>query len=157
MAADSARLIMNWDELRNYAADPLVTIGGQTKGHFAICKLPEERALAEMTGSADRIERELGKRPIHFSFPYGDPGSAGPRDFALAWQAGFKTAVTTREGMLFSAHRRHLTALPRVSLNGEYQSLTHTGSICQARPLRCGTAFSRSTRRKLNLGAASSE
>jgi peptidoglycan/xylan/chitin deacetylase (PgdA/CDA1 family) len=90
MAADCARLVMNWDELRNYAADPLVTIGAHTKGHFAISKLPEERALAEMTGSADRIEQELGKRPIHFSFPYGDPGSAGPRDFALARQAGFR-------------------------------------------------------------------
>lgn len=141
MAADSARLIMNWDELRNYAADPLVTIGAHTKGHFAISKLPEERALAEMTGSADRIEREFGKRPIHFSFPYGDPGSAGPRDFALAWQAGFKTALTTRKGMLFSAHRRHLTALPRVSLNGEYQSLTYTALYLLGAPFALWNRF----------------
>jgi hypothetical protein len=28
--------------------------------------------------------------------------------------------------MLFQAHRPHLTALPRVSLNGDYQSLTYT-------------------------------
>ena len=54
-----------------------------------------------MGGSADRIERELGVRPIHFSYPYGDPGSAGRRDFALARQVGFKTAVTTGKGMLF--------------------------------------------------------
>jgi len=27
--------------------------------------------------------------------------------------------------MLFPAHRPHLTALPRVSLNGDYQSLTY--------------------------------
>jgi hypothetical protein len=59
-----------------------------------------------------RLERELGRRPIHFSFPYGDPSSTGPRDFALA---RLKTAVTTRKGMLFGDHRRYLTALPRVS------------------------------------------
>jgi peptidoglycan/xylan/chitin deacetylase (PgdA/CDA1 family) len=71
MAADCRRLIMDWDEIRTMAADPLVTIGAHTKGHFAISKLSAPRALEEMTGSAERIERELGSRPIHFAFPYG--------------------------------------------------------------------------------------
>ena len=35
--------------------------------------------------------------------------------------AGFKTAVTTRPGMIFPESADHLTALPRVSLNGNYQ------------------------------------
>ena len=94
-----------------------------------------------MVGSADRIEQELGSRPIHFAFPYGDPGSAGPRDFALAREAGFKTAVTTRKGMLFPAHRRHLTALPRVSLNGDYQSLTYTALYLSGAPFALWNRF----------------
>ncbi len=141
MGADCARLIMNWDEIGAMAADPLVTIGAHTRGHFAIAKLSEERAVDEMVGSADRIERERGRRPIHFSFPYGDPGSAGPRDFALARQAGFKSAVTTRKGMLFPAHRRYLTALPRVSLNGEYQSLTYTALYLSGAPFALWNRF----------------
>ena len=72
----AAKLVMKWDEIRTMAADPLVTIGAHTKGHFAVSKLSESRACEEMGGSADRIEQELGRRPIHFSFPYGDPGSA---------------------------------------------------------------------------------
>ena len=35
--------------------------------------------------------------------------------------AGFKTAVTTRPGMIFPESAEHLTALQRVSLNGNYQ------------------------------------
>ena len=127
MAADCRKFVMTWDEIRTIAADPLVTIGAHTKGHFAISKLCGSSALEEIRGSADRIERELGKRPLHFAFPYGDPKSAGPRDFALAREAGFTTAVTTRKGMLFQHHKNNLTALPRVCLNGEHQSLINTG------------------------------
>jgi peptidoglycan/xylan/chitin deacetylase (PgdA/CDA1 family) len=141
MAADCSKLVMRWDEIRTMAADPLVTIGAHTNGHFAISKLSEQRAADEMIGSADRIEQELGVRPSHFSFPYGDPGSAGPRDFALARQAGFKTAVTTRKGMLFGAHRRYLSALPRVSLNGEYQSLTYTALYLSGAPFALWNRF----------------
>ncbi len=141
MAADCRRLIMDWDEIRTMAADPLVTVGAHTKGHYAVSKLSAARALEEMTGSADRIERELGARPIHFCYPYGDPASAGPRDFALAREAGFKTAVTTRKGMLFPAHRRHLTALPRVSLNGDYQSLTYTALYLSGAPFALWNRF----------------
>ncbi|MGH6867199.1 MAG: polysaccharide deacetylase family protein [Methyloceanibacter sp.] len=135
------KLVMTWNEIGTLAADPLVTIGAHTKGHFAIAKLSEARALDEMVGSADRIEQELGRRPVHFSFPYGDPGSAGRRDFELARKAGFKTAVTTHKGMLFSDHKAHLTALPRVSLNGEYQSLTYTALYLSGAPFALWNRF----------------
>ena len=141
MAADCRRLIMDWDEIRIMAADPLVTVGVHTKAHYAVAKLSPARALEEMSGSADRIERELGSRPVHFCYPYGDPASAGPRDFALAREAGFKTAVTTRKGMLFPAHRQHLRALPRVSLNGDYQSLTYTALYLSGAPFALWNRF----------------
>ena len=133
--------VMTWNEIRTMAADPLVTIGAHTKNHYAIAKLPEATAMEEMVGSADRIEQELGTRPAHFAFPYGDPGSAGPRDFGLARDAGFATAVTTRKGMLFSDHRQHLTALPRVSLNGDYQSLTYTALYLSGAPFALWNGF----------------
>jgi len=74
-----------------------------------------------MRQSAAVIEAALGTRPVHFSYPVGDRTSAGPREFDIAAQLGFKTAVTTRPGVLFPEHAAHLTALPRISLNGEYQ------------------------------------
>ncbi len=141
MAADCRNLVMGWDEVRTLTANPLVTIGAHTKGHFAVAKLSDKRAFDEMVGGADRLERELGQRPLHLSFPYGDPGSAGPRDFALARQAGFQTAVTTRKGMMFGEHRRHLTALPRVTLSGDYQSLTYTALYLSGAPFALWNGF----------------
>ena len=141
LSAQCRAQVMSWDEIRTMAADPLVTIGAHTKDHYAIAKLSESEAMNQMVGSADRIEEELDARPLHFAYPYGDPGSAGPRDFALAARAGFKTAVTTRKGMLFPDHRDHLTALPRVSLNGDFQSLTYTALYLSGAPFALWNKF----------------
>ena len=92
-------------------------------------------------GKRRQAREELGVRPAHFSFPYGDVSSARARDFALARELGFKTAVTTRKGMLFPAHRRYPTALPRVSLNGEYQSLTYTALYLSGAPFALVNRF----------------
>jgi peptidoglycan/xylan/chitin deacetylase (PgdA/CDA1 family) len=78
-----------------------------------------------MEMSRSVIEAALGVRPEHLSYPVGDPTSAGPREFRIAAELGFKTGVTTRPGVIFPEHREHLTALPRVSLNGEHQQLRY--------------------------------
>lgn len=129
-----AELAMSWDEVRTLAADPLVTIGGHTVQHFAVCKLEAERARAEMDQGARMIEAETGQRPRHFAYPYGDAGSAGPRDFAIAEALGFASAVTTRKGMLTAAHANHRFALPRVALNGNLQSLDMVDVLLSGAP-----------------------
>ena len=67
------------------------------------------------------IETALQRPVAHLAYPYGDKLAAGPREFALARRAGFATAVTTRPGMVFAGNAAHPTALPRISLNGNYQ------------------------------------
>ena len=71
--------------------------------------------------SRARIEAALQRPVLHLAYPYGDRIAAGQREFALAKAAGFKTAVTTRPGMIFPESAEHMTALQRVSLNGNYQ------------------------------------
>jgi peptidoglycan/xylan/chitin deacetylase (PgdA/CDA1 family) len=114
-------LCMSWEELKPFAADPLVTIGAHTITHCNLAKQAEAIATQEMAIGRARIEAELQRPAVHLAYPYGDRIAAGAREFALARAAGFKTAVTTRPGMLFPGSAGHLTALPRVSLNGNYQ------------------------------------
>ena len=118
-------LCMTWDELATLAADPLVTIGAHTVNHVMLAKVPEKSARSEMEMSRSVIEAALGRRPDHISYPVGDATSAGPREFRIASELGFKTAVTTRPGVIFPDHSDHLTALPRISLNGEHQQLRY--------------------------------
>jgi peptidoglycan/xylan/chitin deacetylase (PgdA/CDA1 family) len=74
-----------------------------------------------------------------FQLPLWRPGQRKPA--RPARQAGFQSAVTTRKGMLFRDHRRHLMALPRVSLNGEYQSTTYTALYLSGAPFALWNRF----------------
>jgi peptidoglycan/xylan/chitin deacetylase (PgdA/CDA1 family) len=121
MQAFAANLCMPWDELAKLAADPLVTIGAHTVNHPILTKLDDKTARAEIAGSCDVIAAALGVRPAHLAYPVGDRSAAGPREFKIAAELGFKTAVTTRPGVVFAGHADHMMALPRISLNGNFQ------------------------------------
>jgi peptidoglycan/xylan/chitin deacetylase (PgdA/CDA1 family) len=121
MAALCRSLCLSWDEVKQLAADPLVTIGAHTISHCNLARQSKETAAQEMTASRMQIEHALERPVLHLAYPYGDRDAAGEREFALAAAAGFKTAITTRPGMLFAENADHMTALPRVSLNGNYQ------------------------------------
>jgi peptidoglycan/xylan/chitin deacetylase (PgdA/CDA1 family) len=119
--AVSRELCMSWDELKPFAADPLVTIGAHTVSHCNLAKQSEAMVVHELSASRTDIENVLQRPAVHLAYPYGDRCAAGTREFALAKNAGFETAVTTRPGVIASDNSSQLTALPRVSLNGNYQ------------------------------------
>jgi peptidoglycan/xylan/chitin deacetylase (PgdA/CDA1 family) len=125
VAAYGKELCMSWEELAELAVDPLVTIAAHTVNHPVLARLPEKTVRSEMDLSRSVIEAALAKRPEHLAFPMGDRTSAGAREFKIATELGFKTAVTSRPGLLFPEHRERLTALPRISLDGEYQRLRY--------------------------------
>jgi peptidoglycan/xylan/chitin deacetylase (PgdA/CDA1 family) len=114
-------LCLDWNGLAQLARHPLVAIGAHTMTHPMLAKWDEQRVREEMAGSREAIRRRLGVTPAHFAYPVGDRGSAGIREFSLAAELGFASAVTTRPGVLFPGHAAHLTALPRISMNGLFQ------------------------------------
>lgn len=136
-------LTMGWGELRALAEEPLVTIGAHTISHPILTQLTEEAARHEIAGSAAAIAERLGLRPEHFAYPVGRPYAAGPREFRLAREAGFKTAVTTRPGVLFADHADHLTALPRIAVNGQFQSLHYLDVLLSGAPTALKNRFRR--------------
>ena len=44
------------------------------------------------------------------------------------------TAVTTRKGMIHGRHASQMMALPRVSLNGDYQDAHYTKALLSGAP-----------------------
>lgn len=127
------REMMSWDEVRALAEDPLVTIGAHTVGHYALARLDADRARREMAESRDRIAEMTGSRPRHLAYPYGSRRSASEREFTLAAELGFTTAVTTRRGVLTPESR--MMALPRISMNGHFQQARYVDLLLSGVPL----------------------
>lgn len=138
-----SQLVMTWDELRDLARDDLVTIGAHTKRHMALGMLPAEEVEAEMAESITRVEAELGRPCRHFSYPYGCAKSAGRREFEMAERLGLATAVTTRKGLISRHHAHSMMALPRFSLNGDYQDVRYTKVMLSGAPFALWNAVSR--------------
>jgi len=107
------RLALTLDQARQLALDPLVTIGCHTVTHPRLSRLSEEAAYGEMEESRRKLESWLNVEVRHFAYPFGGSDACGPREFALAKRAGFRTALTTRPGNIFPEHGDQLHCLPR--------------------------------------------
>jgi peptidoglycan/xylan/chitin deacetylase (PgdA/CDA1 family) len=125
VAAFCTQQCMDWTELAQLAADPLVTIGAQTVNYSILARLPRDAARSEMELSRSVIEAALGATPAHLSYPYGDRAACGSREFEIAAELGFKTAVTGRAGVLFASHDRRLLTLPRIPVDGDFQRMRY--------------------------------
>jgi peptidoglycan/xylan/chitin deacetylase (PgdA/CDA1 family) len=145
--ANARALCLGWQDLKEMSTDPLVSFGAHTVSHLMLAKHDEVTARREMALSRLAIESNLGVRVRDLAYPVGDPTSAGPREFRLAADLGFRLAVTTRPGVLFPVHAAHPTALPRLSVNGLHQSRAALDVLLS------GTAFALANRgRRLNVG-----
>ncbi|MHA6685548.1 polysaccharide deacetylase family protein [Mesorhizobium sp. A556] len=125
--ADALRraTLMNWDEIRAAAAHPLVTIGAHTTNHHNLKRLSEPCARREIEDVRRILKMQLGQTPRHLAYPYGYASAVGGREVGMANAAGYASAVTTRHGVLRAQHANFLHALPRISVNGRYQSIAH--------------------------------
>ena len=125
VAAFCNELCMDWSELAQLAADPLVTIGAHTVNHPILIRLTQDAARSEMELSRSVIEAALGRKPAHLSYPYGDRAACAAREFKIAAELGFKTAVTARPGVVFARDKQCMTALPRIPVDGDYQRMRY--------------------------------
>jgi peptidoglycan/xylan/chitin deacetylase (PgdA/CDA1 family) len=124
-AEPGRRLLMNWDEIRAASAHPLVTIGAHTVNHHNLKRLSAVAARREIVDVRRILQSQLGETPRHLAYPYGNAEAVGCREVELTREAAYVWGVTTRHGVLHAEHAGFLQALPRISLNGRYQSVAH--------------------------------
>jgi peptidoglycan/xylan/chitin deacetylase (PgdA/CDA1 family) len=115
--------MMDSSDLAKIAADPLVTVGCATVNYPVLSNLKESDALREMTMGKAVAEAAFHREVRHFAFPFGDRDSFRRAHVVMAKDAGFSSAVSSIAGIVDTAGRTNLHALPRIAWDGRITSL----------------------------------
>ena len=89
-------------------------LGGHTRSHANLAQLDAAARRAEIAGARATLGRRFGVPLRSFAYPFGIYGAA---DVAAVREAGFDTAVTTREGISTDPTAEALE-LPRIKVSG---------------------------------------
>lgn len=85
------RLTLTWDEVRELATTyPTIEIGVHTANHVDLAAADEAAIADELVTSINAVEKAIGIRPRHQSFPYGRVSAEARR---LMAEAGLDTAM----------------------------------------------------------------
>ena len=84
------------DQVKFLAQSGLVEIGSHTVTHANLEKLDDDQCLNELVQSKLQLESMTGKPVSSFAYPFG---IYSQRDVYMALQAGYRNAVTTKEGI----------------------------------------------------------
>ena len=99
---ESGNLLMeflDWDDCRALGEAGHI-VGSHTQNHVHLADLDEAGAWAEMKGSKETIEAELGRACEHFCCPFGRENIdfLPNRDPDMARRVGYQSFLTTRRG-----------------------------------------------------------
>ena len=115
-------LILDEEELRELARHRLVSIGAHTVHHLTSNVLSESELHQEFCECKEWAEQLCGRDVRHLAYPFGGRNAVGAREFRVARECGFATAVTTRFANVFPEHAGYAWSLPRLEISGNYRA-----------------------------------
>ncbi|MEF2073926.1 polysaccharide deacetylase family protein [Consotaella aegiceratis] len=116
---------LSFEELRQLARSPLVTIGGHTVTHRPLATLNDAEAVRDIGENRRFLEEAIDREVAHFAFPHGDAAACSPRTAALLKAEGFRSGYSTRKGSLFPEHAAAPFLLPRGAMNPRRADVVH--------------------------------
>jgi peptidoglycan/xylan/chitin deacetylase (PgdA/CDA1 family) len=115
--------MMDWADVSKLADDPLVTMGCATVNYPVLSTLRNADALREMTMGKAVLEAAIHREVRHFAFPFGHRDSFRRPHVMMAAEAGFASAASSIAGIVDTAGRTNVHALPRIAWDGRLTSL----------------------------------
>ena len=98
---DSLRSIhsewMSWEDVRRLHALGF-ELGPHTATHADLGSTSGDRAVAEILGAKERLEKELGAPTQHFGFPFGRPEHLSDENRQLIRHSGFRSCLSACGG-----------------------------------------------------------
>jgi len=133
--------LMTSDELRQLALMGM-PIGAHTMSHPVLAHASRDAVWTEMSQSREALQALLGKAIWAMAYPFGDPGSAGVREFEMAERAGYKCAFLNFGGGFCANPNSSRFAIPRLHVTadmtlGEFEA--HVSGFHQTLKQRLGS------------------
>ena len=120
---------LTWDDVRTLARSG-VAIGGHTQSHAILSRVLPAQARAEVAGSKQRIEAELGVPVRAFAYPNGVPGDYRLDDVEMLRREGFEAAFTLEDGpAALSEVRRRPLEIQRTLVMANDDALSFTAKL----------------------------
>lgn len=127
--------MLTWDEAREMAGDPLVTLYPHTVTHPILARCDDDKVEREITDSCAALEREIGVMPTVFAYPNGRPQDFDARAKNVLRRRGVRWALSTAPG--FADRFCDPLALPRLAVGSDssfdYFRLTVSGGLPRPR------------------------
>jgi len=92
---------MSWEDVRALEKDGF-EIGSHTMSHPDLGVVSREEAMAELSGSRERLSRELGAIPVYFSYPYGRREQITEANRDAVRETGFRCCMSAYGGAVDS-------------------------------------------------------
>lgn len=110
---DTGRTHVTWEQLRQMAADPLVTIVSHSVSHPRdLRELPDDKLQKELVESKRLLEAQLGIPIRYFSYP---EGKYDQRVASSVQAAGYEAALTMNDAEnVFAGQSENLLAIGRI-------------------------------------------
>jgi peptidoglycan/xylan/chitin deacetylase (PgdA/CDA1 family) len=86
--------VMEWDQVRTIANDPLMSIGAHTQTHPVLTMLSEQEIEDEFRGCKQELEENIGRSVTLFSYPFGKCRDFNEKIKGITEKAGFQAACS---------------------------------------------------------------
>jgi len=138
------RRYMTWDQIREIAADPLVTIGSQTASHLHMADQTDARNTADIEASNARFRAELGYVPKLIAYPYGEFSKPV---IETVKRAGFVAGFGQHSGAFGASDtiQDDIYRLPRFAMNENYGNVARLKTAASALPMPVQDAIPQDT------------
>ncbi len=121
---------MTWQQVRDLAKDPLVTIGHHGHTHDHLLYMSKDKATEDIQKASKLYEQELGQIPRIFAYPFGE---FSPMLENILIKLDLKAAFGQYSSAASS--QSNLYGLPRFSFNEKYSDMGRFRLIVNARAL----------------------
>ena len=121
---------MTWQEIREMAADPLVTLAHHSHDHGHLVNYGISNRASDLEQANKIWRRELGAVPKLYTYPYGEYTEPYKQEIRAA---GFRAAFAQHSGPVWS--QSDSFALTRYAMSGTHTSVSRLNLALKSQPM----------------------